>query len=92
MPKEVSFSAKPKIKANVDNWVENREVPTTLEANPQLAAPEVAPTMEEPSQPKIKRLTLDISEALHKKIKVRAVIEGISMVEMLRELLETTYE
>jgi predicted DNA binding CopG/RHH family protein len=88
MPKEVSFSAKPKIKANVDNWVENREVPTS-EADPRLAAPEVT---EEASQPKIKRLTLDISEALHKKIKVRAVIEGISMVEMLRELLETTYK
>jgi predicted DNA binding CopG/RHH family protein len=89
MPKEVSFSAKPKIKANVDNWVENREVPTASEANPQLTPPEAT---EEPSQPKIKRLTLDISEALHKKIKVKAVIEGISMVEMLRELLETTYE
>jgi predicted DNA binding CopG/RHH family protein len=89
MPKEVSFSAKPKIKANVDNWVENREVPTS-EAEPQIAAPEAI--LEEPSQPKIKRLTLDISETLHKKIKVRAVIEGISMVEMLRELLETTYE
>ena len=89
MPKEVSFSAKPKIKANVDNWVENREVPTS-EAEPQITAPEAIP--EEPSQPKIKRLTLDISETLHKKIKVRAVIEGISMVEMLRELLETTYE
>ncbi len=91
MPKEVSFTAKPKIKANVDNWVENREVPTS-EANPHLATTEVASIPEEPSQPKIKRLTLDISEALHKKIKVRAVIEGISMVEMLRELLETTYD
>jgi predicted DNA binding CopG/RHH family protein len=90
MPKEVSFSAKPKIKVNVDNWVENREVPTS-EAEPQIAAAEATPE-ESPSQPKIKRLTLDISETLHKKIKVRAVIEGISMVEMLRELLETTYE
>jgi predicted DNA binding CopG/RHH family protein len=90
MPKEVSFSAKPKTKANVDNWVENREVPS--EVNPQLAAHEETPTTEEPSEPKIKRLTLDISETLHKKIKVRAVIEGISMVEMLRELLETTYK
>jgi predicted DNA binding CopG/RHH family protein len=89
MPKEVSFSAKPKTNANVDNWVENREVPIS-EAEPQIAAPEA--TTKEPSQPKIKRLTLDISEALHKKIKVKAVIEGISMVEMLRELLETTYE
>jgi predicted DNA binding CopG/RHH family protein len=91
MPKEVSFSAKPKIKVNVDNWVENREV-LTPETNPQLAAPEETPAMNEHSQPKIKRLTLDISETLHKKIKVKAVIEGISMVEMLRELLESTYE
>jgi predicted HicB family RNase H-like nuclease len=52
----------------------------------------IAATVEEPSQPKIKRLTLDISETLHKKIKGRAVIEAISMVEMLRELLESTYE
>lgn len=91
MPKEVSFSAKPKIKVNVDNWVENREVPTS-EAEPQIAAAEATPTLDEPNQAKIKRLTLDISETLHKKIKVRAVMEGISMVEMLRELLETTYE
>jgi predicted DNA binding CopG/RHH family protein len=83
MTKPMSFT-KPKLKSNIDNWVKSREVPTS--------EPEQSLTVEQPSQPKIKRLTLDISETLHKRIKGKAVIEGISMVEMLRELLETTYK
>jgi predicted DNA binding CopG/RHH family protein len=40
---------------------------------------------------KIKRLTLDISEDLHKAIKTRAVVEGVPMANMLRSLLEKNY-
>ena len=40
---------------------------------------------------KMKRLTLDVPESLHKAIKRRAVDEGVTMVEMLRELLEGEY-
>jgi predicted DNA binding CopG/RHH family protein len=36
-------------------------------------------------------LTLDLPEALHRTIKMRAVTEGLSIVEMLRELLEREY-
>jgi predicted DNA binding CopG/RHH family protein len=39
----------------------------------------------------MKRLTLDISEELHRAIKGKAVIEGKPMVDMLRELLEEKY-
>jgi hypothetical protein len=39
----------------------------------------------------LKRLTLDLPEALHRAIKMRAVEEGISIVEMLRGLLEREY-
>jgi predicted DNA binding CopG/RHH family protein len=40
---------------------------------------------------KMKRLTLDISEDLHKAIKTRAVVEGVPMANMLRSLLEENY-
>lgn len=40
---------------------------------------------------KMKRLTLDIPESLHKAIKRKATDEGVAMVDMLRELLEKYY-
>ncbi len=40
---------------------------------------------------KIKRLTLDLPESLHRAIKRRAVEEGVTMVDMLRKLLEEQY-
>jgi hypothetical protein len=44
-----------------------------------------------PAPVKLKRLTLDLPEALHRAIKLRAVHDGISIVEMLRGLLEREY-
>jgi predicted DNA binding CopG/RHH family protein len=40
---------------------------------------------------KMKRLTLDLPEGLHRAIKRRAVEEGVTMVDMLRKLLEERY-
>lgn len=95
--KKVAFGAQPK--PNLDEWVETREV-STLEPTPEVAIVEPDPPIAEikPSTPepnkvkeKIKRLTLDIPESLHRRIKGKAVMEGMTMVEMLRELLEDTY-
>jgi predicted DNA binding CopG/RHH family protein len=36
---------------------------------------------------KTKRLTIDISEALHKALKIKAVNDGITMAEIVRQLL-----
>jgi hypothetical protein len=88
MAKQVSFGAKPKTSPNLENWVENREVPAVESVVP---LPPIQPTPEAPSSPKLKRLTLDIPDELHRKIKGKAVAEGVTMVEMLRELLETNY-
>lgn len=44
-----------------------------------------------PESLKMKRLTLDISEDLHKAIKTKAVVEGVPMANMLRSLLEQYY-
>ena len=40
---------------------------------------------------RMKHLTLDLPEGLHRAIKRRAVEEGVSMVEMLRKVLEERY-
>ncbi len=40
---------------------------------------------------KTKRLTLDLPEGLHRAIKRRAVDEGVTMVDMLRKLLQDQY-
>lgn len=44
-----------------------------------------------PAPVKLKRLTLDLPEALHRAIKLRSVEDGTSIVEMLRALLEREY-
>lgn len=45
----------------------------------------------ETEKTKLKRLTLDISEDLHRSIKMKSVSLGIPMVDMLRTLLESNY-
>jgi hypothetical protein len=101
--KKVTFGAQPKAQApNINEWVESREVVSSPEdASPEPAAqPEPTTTTHQasrlgdspPPPEKIKRLTLDIPESLHRRIKGKAVMEGTTMVEMLRELLLETYQ
>jgi predicted DNA binding CopG/RHH family protein len=84
--KKVSFGRKPGAVAkpvDVEEWVTNREA---------LVEAEQPATVTETTKPeKIKRLTLDIPESLHKAIKLKATNDGVTMVELLRELLEEHY-
>jgi hypothetical protein len=41
-----------------------------------------------PSPEKLKRLTIDIPEHLHRELKVKAAGEGVKMVDLLREWIE----
>lgn len=43
------------------------------------------------AEQKMKRLTLDLPEGLHRAIKLRAVSEGVTIADMLRKLLEEHY-
>lgn len=43
------------------------------------------------AKPKMKRLTLDLPEDLHRKIKVSSAERGTRMVEDIREILEAHY-
>jgi predicted DNA binding CopG/RHH family protein len=77
--KTVTISAKPSSSvsdpAQIDQWVSAGE-----ESNGDAS-----------QSVKMKRLTLDISEDLHKAIKTWAVVEGVPMANMLRSLLEENY-
>ena len=80
--KKVSFNAKPKQEKpiNVDEWVVNRDIKAVDSKLISEEAPE-----------KIKRLTLDIPESLHRAIKKKAVEDGETMADQLRSLLEKHY-
>jgi predicted DNA binding CopG/RHH family protein len=78
--KKVQMKAKPSSNSpSVDQWVEHRST------EPETPAPA------EPTKPKLKRLTLDIDESLHRAIKLKATELGVPMADMLRELLEQHY-
>ena len=98
--KKVSFGTKPQKQPDVDAWVESREATTDkqkkgptstkqVESEPKAKAGKSEKKVED--QGSMKRLTLDIPEALHRRIKGKAVMEGVTMVNMLRELLEENY-
>jgi predicted DNA binding CopG/RHH family protein len=85
MVKKITIGTKPSPisdPAQIDQWVAERGESDGTESQ-SLAS--------EPESVKMKRLTLDISEDLHKAIKTRAVVEGVPMANMLRSLLEQYY-
>jgi predicted DNA binding CopG/RHH family protein len=75
MAKKVSIGTKPAATPSLDTWVASRG-----EEQSAIVAPQ--PVI------KMKRLTIDISESLHRAIKSKAVAEGVPMADMLREILE----
>ena len=95
--KKVSFGTKPQKNPDVDSWVESREstkdtVSETSGSDTSKADQAEAKKLEKSQeQGAMKRLTLDIPADLHRRIKGKAVMEGVTMVNMLRELLEENY-
>ena len=63
-------------------------IPTKPRADEWVAQGKEKPVA---TEQKMKRLTLDLPESLHRAIKRRAVEEGVTMVDMLRKLLEERY-
>ena len=73
--KKVPFAAKPQ-QATADDWVNSR---LTLSA-PQPEEPSRAETM--------KRLTIDVSASLHRRIKIHCAQREIKIADEVRRLLE----
>lgn len=75
----------PVTKPAADDWVRSRGNPNDQEAG--------APTPAEPAAPAeaMKRLTIDISESLHKRMKVQCALRGERMADVVRALLEREF-
>lgn len=72
--KKVTFGAKPTSKpANLDQWVGTE--------------PSVEKTTTEPEKIKMKRLTFDIPEDMHRQLKMYCVQNGVQMADELRKLI-----
>ncbi|NJP21881.1 MAG: ribbon-helix-helix protein, CopG family [Hydrococcus sp. CRU_1_1] len=82
--KKVGFKPKPNNprSSNIEDWVSTR--------NGELVNKESEMITEEP-RPKMKRLTIDVSEELHRGIKKKAADLGVPMSDLLRSLLENNY-
>lgn len=78
MSKKITFAAKPNPKqaASADKWVDNRTTIETAEASETMP---------------MKRLTFDIPEPLHRRIKTQCASQGIRMTDELRLLLEKRF-
>jgi hypothetical protein len=79
--KKISFGAKPERPEKADAWVDGS-------ALDQQIAPEPEQGSIEPSTVKMKRLTIDVPEELHRRIKIGCAQRGVKMADVIRELLE----
>lgn len=77
MSKKVQIGSKPTASkpapGNADAWVENRAAPTETPAAP--------------SSEKMKRLTIDVPESLHRDIKRQCAEQGAKIADVARALL-----
>jgi predicted HicB family RNase H-like nuclease len=70
--KRVSIGLKPGVQKRADEWVSDASAPESV------ASEEGARTVI------TKRLTIDISEDLHRALKVKAATEGVKMADLVR--------
>jgi len=85
MSKRISIAAKPtaQMKPSADEWVEKR--------GGETRAPEETVPVSPSATSKPKRLTIDISESLHRRIKVSCAQDGTQMADVIREILERSF-
>ena len=74
--KRVAIGLKPGIQKKAEDWVAQ---PTTVSATP---VPDETPPVI------MKRLTIDVSEDLHRRLKVKAASEGVKMADLVRLWIE----
>jgi hypothetical protein len=82
--KKVTFSGKPPTDlpppADVDAWVMNRETAESEQTKQDAPKPE-----------RTKRLTIDVSISLHKRIKSECALRDEQMADVIRDLLEEQF-
>lgn len=92
MSKTVNIGKRPAARPSaeaVDQWIESQASgagdPT---ANPPKT---VAPAESKVAAPKMKRLTIDIPDSLHRRVKSRCGQDGLRMADVIRDLLEQRF-
>ncbi len=89
MAKKVILGPKPQQNqaANADKWVSGNP-----RANSVPASEPNVPTGDTVADASVmKRLTIDVPEALHAQIKSRCALKGVKMADEIRALLETHF-
>ena len=85
MKKDVSITPKPG--RNIEDWI------NTSQGGGSKEAKEVWESISGKSEPatneNTKRLTFDVSPALHYRLKLEAVKRGVQMADIVRELLDS---
>lgn len=92
MSKKVSIGKRPGASRPsadaVDKWMEGQSGGAGESAPPAATAtakPSAVPA------PKMKRLTIDIPDSLHRRVKSRCGMDGLRMADVIRELLEQRF-
>ncbi len=84
MPKTIAFGTKPESRItarNPDDWVRDVE---------SVAPAQTLPNSELTNEP-MKRLTIDVSENLHRRIKMACARDGLKIADEVRSLLEKRF-
>lgn len=81
----IKMPAKPAPQSPVDNWVAQRTADVS-----EAGQGAVVTSLARPAEP-MKRFTIDVSEALHKRIKAQCAMRGAKMADVIREMLEQQF-
>jgi hypothetical protein len=92
MSKTVNIGKRPAARPSaeaIDKWMESQESGAGV---PATAAPQTTEAAEpNASAPKMKRLTIDIPDSLHRRVKSRCGQDGLRMADVIRDLLEKRF-
>ena len=87
--KKVTITSKPQERV-ADDWVKSGDVNSAPATRAKSDEPASAPAHEPESAP-LKRLTIDIPEELHARIKSQCALRRTKMADEIRALLETHF-
>ncbi|MES2709457.1 MAG: plasmid partition protein ParG [Verrucomicrobiota bacterium] len=80
-------AARPTAEA-IDKWMEGNSAGA---GEPGAESPPAAAGSVKPPAPKMKRLTIDIPDSLHRRVKSRCGQDGLRMADVIRDLLDQRF-
>lgn len=101
--KTVSFKVpQSKLARGADDWIANRDTApspddreggtvTPLKAAETPTAAQVPAPVAAPPKEKIARLTIDLPESLHRRVKAQCAGRGVRMVDVVRDFLDREF-